>query len=495
MILSEVIKNLNYIKIIGNLDKIIKSISYNSRDVIENSLFVCIRGFTVDGHNFASDAIKKGATVIVAEKEINVNEGITVIYVKDSREALANISNVFYDYPSTKLKLIGITGTNGKTTTSYLIRSILNKEGEKVGLLGTISYDINGEILKSKNTTPESLDLQDLLNRMVKNKIDSCVMEVSSHSLALHRVDYCEFDIGVFTNITLDHLDFHKDFDDYLKNKLKLFSNLGKVNAKKINKYAVINIDDSNAKYFIENSHVNIITYGLTKDAEVKATHINSTTDGLSFIITYKDKKFPVNLKLRGRHNVYNALAASSVGFALKINEEIIRDGLEGVLSVPGRFDLIKSLAGFSIVIDYAHTPDALERLLNSVRELNPKRIICVFGAGGNRDRSKRPIMGGIASKLSDYVIITSDNPRTEDPQTIIDEIKVGLKNKNFEEIKDRRESILRAIELAKKGDIVVIAGKGHEDYQIVGNNIIPFNDKEVVTEILKSKGIWKDSL
>ncbi|MFH1824725.1 MAG: UDP-N-acetylmuramoyl-L-alanyl-D-glutamate--2,6-diaminopimelate ligase [Candidatus Firestonebacteria bacterium] len=495
MMLSEVINNLNYIKVRGTLNKMIRSISYDSRDVKENSLFVCIPGFKVDGHNYASNAVKKGATAIIAEKEINLDEGITIIYVKDSRDALANISNEFYNHPSSKLKLIGITGTNGKTTTSYLIRSILNKHSEKVGLIGTISYDINGESFKAKNTTPESLDLQDMLNKMVKNKTDSCVMEVSSHALALHRVSYCEFDMAVFTNVTLDHSDFHKTFDDYIKNKLKLFSNLDKIRTKKINRCAVINLDDSYSKYFLENTKANIITYGLTKDAVVRAMDINSSINGLRFIITYQDKSFPVNLKLKGRYNVYNALASASVGFALNIDNEIIKLGLEEVSNVPGRFDWTSTKTGFSIIIDYAHTPDALEKLLNSVKELTPKKIICVFGCGGDRDKSKRPIMGSIASKLANYVILTSDNPRTEEPTDIMKEIKSGIVGENFEEIKDRKEAILKAINLSQKDEVVVIAGKGHEDYQIIGSNIIHFNDKEIVTEILKSKDIWKESL
>lgn len=493
MILSKVINNLKYEKITGITNRSIEGIAYDSRKVKENFLFVCIPGFSVDGHKFVNDAVRRGAVAVIAEEKISPMPEVTIIYVRSSRESLANISNEFYDCPSEKLKLIGITGTNGKTTTTYLIRSILQENGEKTGLIGTITYDLAGELFSSRNTTPESLDLQELLNKMVIKKMDSCVMEVSSHSLALHRVEHCEFDVGVWTNLTLDHLDFHKTFNNYLNDKLKLFSALDKSSTKHIKKCAVINIDDEYSRYFIEATKVSIITYGFKNDAMIKPINIVSGTDGLNFVINSKEFDLPVNLKLRGTHNIYNALAAASVGISLNIDKDIIKRGLENLSKVPGRFEMINTLSGFSVIIDYAHTPDALKRLLNSVRELKPSRLICVFGCGGDRDKSKRPIMGNIAENLADYTIITSDNPRSEEPLAIINEIKKGFAKNNFKEIPNRKEAIYFGLNMSKERDIVVIAGKGHEEYQVIKDKVIPFSDREVVTKFLKLKNIWKE--
>ena len=496
MILLKVIKNLKTEKIIGNLEKNIDGIYYDSRKVEANGLFVCVPGFKVDGHTFAAEVVKKGAVALIVEKDVEVPEGVTLIYVKDAREALAEVAAAFYDYPSGKLKLIGVTGTKGKTTTSYMLRSIFEKNGEKTGLLGTINYEFNGEVIQSKNTTPESLELEELFLKMVVKKVETCVMEVSSHSLKLKRVHGLEFDTAVFTNFTQDHLDFHKTFEDYLEAKLMLFKGLGAGSEKSFPKAAVVNLDDPKAADFIKASKVKAITYGLNTGAHVDVTakNIISSALELSFDIVYGVKVLPVKLQMRGRHNISNALAAAAAGFAMNVHPDNIKEGLENLKGVPGRFEVYNTTDGVSVLIDYAHSPDSLEKLLLSVKDLKPARIITVFGCGGDRDRLKRPIMGKIAMKNSDVTVVTSDNPRTEDAQAIINEIKAGMNGGSYKEIPDRKEAIREALLLANKDDVVVIAGKGHEDYQIIGNEKFHFSDKETAESILSEKGKWKKS-
>ncbi|OGF48212.1 MAG: UDP-N-acetylmuramoyl-L-alanyl-D-glutamate--2,6-diaminopimelate ligase [Candidatus Firestonebacteria bacterium RIFOXYC2_FULL_39_67] len=495
MILLKVIKNLKLEKIKGNVEKNIDGIYYDSRKVEANGVFVCIPGFKVDGHAFASEVVKKGAAALIVEKDVeNVPPDVTLIYVKDAREALAEIAAVFYDHPSRKLKLVGVTGTKGKTTTSYMLRSIFEKNGEKVGLLGTINYEFNGEVIQSKNTTPESLDLEELFLKMVVKKVETCIMEVSSHSLKLKRVHGLEFDTAVFTNFTQDHLDFHKTFEDYLEAKLMLFKGLGVNSVKSFPKVAVVNLDDPKAADFMKATKVKAVTYGLNAGAHVDVTakNIVSSALELSFDIVYAGKVLPVKLQMRGRHNISNALAAAAAGFAMNIHPDNIQAGLENLKGVPGRFEVYNTTEGVSVLIDYAHSPDSLEKLLLSAKDLKPSRIITVFGCGGDRDRSKRPIMGKIAMANSDITVITSDNPRTEDALSIIKEIKTGMNGGDYKEIPDRKEAIRTALLLAKKDDVVVIAGKGHEDYQIIGKEKIHFSDKETAESILSEKGLWK---
>ncbi len=498
MILSKLIKNLKIEKVSGSTEITIDGICFDSRKIRQNGLFVCVPGFKVDGHAYASEVVSRGAVALIVEKEVNIpkDKAVTVIYVKDAREALAAVAAEYFDNPSSKLKMIGVTGTKGKTTTSYMLRSIFEKNGEKTGLLGTISYEFAGETLESKNTTPESYDLQELFLKMVMKKIETCVMEVSSHALELKRVAGIEFDVAVFTNFTQDHLDFHKTFDAYLASKLLLFTSLGKSNVKSFPKAAVVNLDDPKAETFITASGVRVISYGLRSGtkADVKAENIKASAEELSFDITYQGKVFRVNLQMRGRHNVSNALSAAAVGFALNIHQENIKAGLENLPGVPGRFEVYNTLNGISVLIDYAHSPDSLEKLLISVKDLKPVRIITVFGCGGDRDKSKRPLMGKIATELSDYTVVTSDNPRTEDPAAIITGIEAGMKSGLYTVIADRKEAIRAALNMAKKGDIVVIAGKGHEDYQIIGMEKIHFSDKEVAGAILSAQGLWKKS-
>jgi UDP-N-acetylmuramoyl-L-alanyl-D-glutamate--2,6-diaminopimelate ligase len=494
MILSEIIKNIKLEKIIGSVEKNIDGVSYDSRKVGSNGLFVCVPGFKADGHTYAAEAVKKGAVALVVEKDVeNVPLGTTLLYVKDAREALAEAAASFHAYPSRKLKLIGVTGTKGKTTTTYMLRSIFEKNGEKTGLLGTINHEFSGEIIRSQNTTPEALDLEELFLKMVLKKVETCIMEVSSHSLKLKRVHGLEFDAAVFTNFTRDHLDFHKTFEDYLEAKLMLFKKLGANSKKSFPKAAVINIDDPKAVEFIKVSKVKVLTYGVNPEAEVTAKNIRSSALELSFDIVYKNNFFPVKLQMRGRHNVSNALAAAATGFALNIHPDNIQAGLENLKGVPGRFEVYNTTEGVSVLIDYAHSPDSLEKLLLSVKDLKPARVITVFGCGGDRDRSKRPIMGKIALTNSDVTVITSDNPRTEEPLAIIREIKAGMNGGTYLEIPDRKEAIRAALLLARKDDVVVIAGKGHEDYQIIGTEKVHFSDKETAKSILSEKDQWKN--
>lgn len=459
----------------------ISGLAYDSRKVAPGNLFVAIPGYKDDGTRFAEEALAKGAAAVVEEK----GSGGRTIVCPNSRKALALLSDRFYGHPSGKMKLVGVTGTNGKTTTSYLIRSILSVAGEKTGLVGTIRYLIGEKEFPAPNTTPESLDLQRLLADMVGENVTAAIMEVSSHGLALDRVAGCEFKVGVFTNLTQDHLDFHPTMEDYLAAKLRLFEMLTPEGV------AVVNADDPACSRVIAAApRARIITYGLTTESRVRAKALTLSPRGTRFVVSYEGREVPVALNLPGKHNVYNALAAFSAGLALGFKNGTITKGLEAVKGVSGRFELVNAGQPFAVIVDYAHTPDALERLLNAAREITQGNVLCVFGCGGDRDRKKRPLMGGIATRLADCAIITSDNPRTEAPEAIVREIEAGvIPGTRYEVIVDRREAIRRGIVLAREGDAVVIAGKGHEDYQILGTTKIHFDDREIAREALKDRG------
>lgn len=481
MKLSNLLLNLDVIETEGNKNCEIRGIAYNSKDVQKGYLFVCITGFKADGHVYAMDAVKRGAAAIVVEKEIELPEGTTVIKVRDSREALSLISAAYFDHPASKLKLIGVTGTNGKTTTTYLIKSILEKAGFKTGLVGTISNIIGDKVIDSKNTTPESYDLQKMLNEMVNEEMDYCVMEVSSHSLELKRVAGCHFNVGIFTNLTRDHLDFHKTFENYLNAKLKLFKQSGT---------AVVNIDDEYSDRILNGIDIPAVTYSEKKDSDIKAEKLKITSKYSSFILKCRGSETPIKLPMPGRFNVYNALAAASACICEGIPLNIIKEGLESVSGVPGRSEVIDSGRDFTIIIDYAHTPDGLENILNTVHEYAQSRIITLFGCGGDRDKTKRPIMGEIAGRLSDICIVTSDNPRTEDPEAIIDDILPGIKKTGtyYRVIINRWEAIKAALSIAGKDDVVLIAGKGHETYQVLKEGKIHFDEREIVRDILNNE-------
>ncbi|MGH4125712.1 MAG: UDP-N-acetylmuramoyl-L-alanyl-D-glutamate--2,6-diaminopimelate ligase [Clostridium sp.] len=478
MKLKKIMENINLDLISGDIDIDIKEIQYDSRKIKSGDLFFCVQGYKVDGHEYIQNAINNGAVAIVCEKNIAKQLNCSVIKVADSRKALALSASNYYNNPSSKMKIIGITGTNGKTTSAFMLKAILEEQGHKVGLIGTIANFIGDEKIHTERTTPESLELHELFKKMVEARVDYCVMEVSSHSLTLDRVYGIEFCESIFTNLTQDHLDFHKTFENYFNAKLLLF---------KYSKNSVINIDDTyggNAYNLIKSSK---FSYGLNSSADIRASNIEMNSRGSNFTLHCKDNSFEIQLNIPGNYNIYNALACIGVCLNEGIDISAIKLGLEKV-QVLGRCEIVKSKhnLGFEIILDYAHTPDALENILKTVREFTKGKLICVFGCGGDRDKTKRAIMGKIGSELSDISIITSDNPRTEDPMQIINDVVSGIGNQKFEIIEDRTSAIKRAIEIAMKGDVIVIAGKGHEDYQVLKDKTIHFDEREIVSEIIK---------
>jgi UDP-N-acetylmuramoyl-L-alanyl-D-glutamate--2,6-diaminopimelate ligase len=493
VLLSNLLNNLEVLEISGNPELEICGLDYDSRQIDQGFLFVAIPGFKTDGHNYIDAALGRGAVALVVERGVSAPQGVVVVKVPDTRLALAQLAASYYGNPSTKMRLIGITGTNGKTTTSYLIEEILQRQGYRTGLLGTISNRIGGKEFSVQHTTPESLELQKLLAQMVDVNSDYAVMEVSSHALALNRVEGCEFDVAVFTNLTQDHLDFHHCIEDYRNAKLSLFVNLGVKVSKSGLKYAVVNVDDAEGNRFAASTPVEVITYGIKQEAMVTAKEIRITPQGASFKGVLPSQEVNIKLNLTGRFSIYNALAALAVGWREGIELDQIRDALEAVPGVPGRFELVDCGQDFAVIVDYAHTPDGLENVLSTAREVASGRVITVFGCGGDRDRTKRPLMGEVVARLSDYAVVTSDNPRTEDPLLIIEDILPGIcktGSKGYEVIPDRREAIQKAMQQAKAGDMVVIAGKGHETYQLVGSAVLDFDDRKVSREILGELGL-----
>lgn len=472
---------------------LITSIVHDSRKVEKGSLFICLSGAKVDGHDYIKQAIEQGAAAILTEKAVaDIPNDIVVVQVADTRAAMKVIAPYFFDYPSRKLRLIGVTGTNGKTTTTYLLKSIFNQAGYKVGVIGTIQILIEDKVIPTANTTPDVIELQSVLAQMVTAGIDYVVMEVSSHALALERVTGCEFDVGIFTNMTRDHLDFHHTFENYLEAKSKLFQLISTGNFAKKGKTAVINGDDSASTFILNNTVCRKITYGIETKADINADSINVKATGAEFNVVSDYGTVPLHLNITGRFNIYNVLAAIGAAVAEGVAMETIKNALECFTSVAGRFELVQAGQDYAVIVDYAHTPDGLENILKTAKEIAKNRIIVVFGCGGDRDRTKRPIMGRLAVQYGDVVIATSDNPRTEDPAFILEEIEAGIKDnlvsgKEYEKIVDRRSAIAKALQLAQPDDIVIIAGKGHENYQILKDKTIHFDDKEVVREILGS--------
>lgn len=464
------------------------AIFHDSRKVVGKGLFVCIPGATVDGHDYIAQAARSGAVCALVERDVAVPEGMARLKVADVRAAVRRIAPYFYDYPGRRMRMIGITGTNGKTTTSYLIRAILREAGYRVGLVGTIQAMVDDEALPVKNTTPDVVDLQNLLAIMAERGAQYAVMEVSSHALDQERAAGCEFDTAVFTNVTQDHLDYHKTFENYIAAKAKLFALVGAESATKQGKAVVVNADDAAGAAMLAASCCRTLTYGM-RGGELRAEDVSVTAQGVSFTVTGAFGRMPLKLKLTGLFNVYNALAAVGASLAEGVAPETIRAALEKFASVPGRFELVNAGQSFSVIVDYAHTPDGLENILKTARQIAKRRIITVFGCGGDRDRTKRPIMGRIAAELSDVVIATSDNPRTEDPEFILSQVEEGvlpaLGGKEHHKITDRRAAIFAAIRMAQPDDIVVIAGKGHENYQILRDKTIHFDDKEVAREAI----------
>lgn len=479
------------IKIKNHADVPITSVECDSRKIKKGSLFFCVKGATVDGHTFVPQALAQGAAAIIAERDVAVPPEVPKIIVDDVHKAMEKIVPYFYDYPGKKMRMIGVTGTNGKTTITYILRAVLRRAGYKTGLIGTIKIMIEDEVLPIHNTTPDIVDLQKVLFQMQQAGMDYVVMEVSSHALALNRVAGCEYDTAVFTNLTRDHLDFHKTFENYALAKSKLFTSLTAEGNIKKNKTAVINIDDKASKVMLEHTNCPVISYAVKQSADLRAENVDINAAGASFELDGSLCQMVLNLKITGLFNIYNVLGAVGAALAEKINTAVIKEALEVFHSVPGRFELVRGGQDFSVIVDYAHTPDGLENVLNTARQIAKKRLITVFGCGGDRDRTKRPIMGKIAAEKSDIVIATSDNPRTEDPEFILSEVEQGVLpalHGFHEKITDRKKAIYRAIELAQKDDIVMIAGKGHEDYQILKTGRIHFDDKEVALAAIKEK-------
>lgn len=489
MKLKEMLVGLEGLKVKGDLELEIKEIESNSKKVKKDYLFIAIKGFDVDGHQYIGSAIEKGATAVMVEegcdlKALAIPEGITVVMAKNTREALAICSANFYGNPSRKFKLIGVTGTKGKTTTTFMIKEILEKAGKKVGLIGTIATYMNGKKVKdSDRTTPESLELQRDFAKMVEQGVEIVVMEVSSQSLKLHRVDGCEFDIVVFTNFSEDHISpkEHPDMEDYFNSKLKLF---------KMCKTGITNSDDLYGakipKLFLES---NIITYGIDNFANVLAKDITITNSYVDFKVKVTDRNERVKTCIPGRFSVYNSLAAICVAQKFGISPEAVKQALVEV-RVPGRSELVDNKKEIPIMIDYAHSPESLENILQAVKSYTRGRVISVFGCGGDRDTGKRPIMGEISGRIADFTFITSDNPRTEDPKAIVEQIEEGMKKTKgkYKVVVDRTEAIKEAIKMANKRDIIVLAGKGHEPYQEINGEKYPYDERIIVNEIINEQ-------
>ena len=490
MKLKDIISRIDKKIFIGNPEVKIKSICYDSRKAKEGSLFVAISGFKNDGHNFVQQAYSRGARTFVVERMVDLPPDISLIKVTSSREALAKISSIFYGFPSDKLKLIGVTGTNGKTTITYFLQAIFKKAGLKVGRLSTVNYDLGDKIYPALTTTPESLDLQRFLREMVDSGIEYAFMEVSSHSLVLHRVDEVRFCWAVFTNLSPEHLDFHQDMESYLEAKLILFEKMPQ------DKKALVNLDDPYSKKIIEKSSCQIITYAIDKNADYRARILQITDKGSLFMVKINGKDEIFKISLPGSHNVYNALAAIVVAKEEKIPINLVREGLEDISRIPGRLEFIENRAGLKIYVDYAHTPNSLERVLNTLRRLTGGKLVVVFGCGGDRDPYKRPLMGKIACRIADYTVVTSDNPRSEEPEEIILQIERGMleegaiKGKDYVTIPDRREAIKHALSRIVSGDTLLVAGKGHERVQILKDKVIPFDDRAVIRDLLRESNL-----
>ena len=463
----------------------VRAVTDDSRSVIPGSLFIAKRGYSQDGSKFIADAFKRGARVVVTEGRSAVPAGAVKIMVKDTRTATPVIADNFYGHPSEKLKMVGITGTNGKTTITYILEGIVKAAGAAAGVIGTINYRVKNKVTPAKNTTPGPIELQSILSRMVRSGAGYAVMEVSSHALDQGRVDKVSFDAAICTNVTGDHLDYHKTMENYFKAKALIFKKLKRGGA------AILNGDDKRVARLKRSITKNkVLMYGTGKKADVRAEDIKLSMDGTTFTIVTQKRSFAVRTKLIGMHNVSNILAATAAALALGIRIDSIVKGIGKVMAVPGRLEAVDAGQPFKVFVDFAHTEDALFNVLTLLREVAGNRIVTVFGCGGNRDRTKRPRMGKVACELSDRVIVTSDNPRFENPGEIISEIEKGIKTSfsNYDIAVDRKEAINKALSVASDTDIILIAGKGHETYQIIKDRTFSFDDREVARSILKKK-------
>ncbi|MEY2491536.1 MAG: UDP-N-acetylmuramoyl-L-alanyl-D-glutamate--2,6-diaminopimelate ligase [Verrucomicrobiota bacterium] len=477
-------------RIVGTLDREVESIAYDSRRVQSNSLFVALRGEKSDGHEFVDQAVEKGASVIVAEREI-FSPRATCLVVDNSRSALADLAVAFYARPSGKLKMAGVTGTNGKTTTTFLIKHICENAGLRCGLIGTVQYEIGERIIPATRTTPEAVDVQELLAQILNAGCRAAAVEVSSHALAQERTRGIEWDVAVFTNLTQDHLDFHSTMDNYFEAKTKLFEGLASQQKKK-RAVAVINLDDRHGQKLADRlrGKVSLVTYGMAMGADFRASNYRTESAGTSYQLDARGRSYLVRVPLIGRFNVANSMAALAAANAMGVN---LRDAVLSLArspQVPGRLEMVPAKRQFQIFVDYAHTDDALVNVLKTLRELKPRKLILVFGCGGNRDRQKRPLMARAADQYADYAIITSDNPRKEDPDAIIAEVEKGFRSNRYEKITDRAEAISRAVAMAQPRDVVLIAGKGHEKYQEFADHTVPFDDIQVARRAVDNQPI-----
>ena len=473
----------------GNLDVSVSTITDDSRAVSSGSLFVAVKGEQVDGHQFIPSAVKAGAAAVVMQLSNDVP--IPSIRVENSRQALGLLGSRFYGDPSAQLRMIGVTGTNGKTTTTYVCKTLLEALGRQVGLIGTVAYQIGTQTIPAAHTTPGALELQQLLAKMVSGGCTAAVMEVSSHALAQDRTSGCEYDVAVFSNLTQDHLDFHKTMEEYFQAKLRLFTGL--TGTRKPNKRAIVNADDPYGALIVKRCPAPVWTYGVKTKADLRAEGVRLSLHGTTFTVATPVATFPIESHLVGEHNVYNLLAAIGVALHEGATPDHIRQAVGHVTNVPGRFERVLAGQLFTVVVDYAHTEDALVRLLTAAQALKTGRII---GCGGDRDRGKRPKMGRAAVRYSDVVMLTSDNPRTEDPHSILEQVEVGVAEAlrehpsvQYRKVADRREAIEQAVREARPGDMVLIAGKGHEDYQIIGTKKFHFDDREVAREAIQRLG------
>jgi UDP-N-acetylmuramoyl-L-alanyl-D-glutamate--2,6-diaminopimelate ligase len=494
MNLAEIVKTVNPLAVEGTLDREITGITCDSRRVMPGNMFVAVRGGRTDGHRFVEAAIDRGALAVVLESDANFRR-VTRIKVSDARRSMAQASAQFYNHPSQSLKVVGITGTNGKTTTAFMVRAIMEAAGLPCGLLGTVQYQIGQRVIPASRTTPESVEIQEMMSQMLRAGCGGVSMEVSSHALDQSRVAEVDFDVAVFTNLSQDHLDYHGTMENYFESKVKLFSALGTV--RKAGR-AVVNADNAYGRELIKRlggDHA-VVSYGVKSAAVVRATDVRVSPEGSYFVVHTPQGSIPMSLPLIGRYNVSNALAAISAGLALDIDLQAIEPALAKFRPVPGRVEKVNTREDYSVFIDYAHTADALRNVLVTLSELTRGRLIVVFGCGGDRDKGKRKSMGQAAADLADFSILTSDNPRTEDPREILSQIEEGFwasTVRRYQVIEDRREAIERALDIARPGDTVLIAGKGHEAYQEFADTVVPFNDRLVVEEYSNlSETRWK---
>lgn len=482
MLLEKLLEKTEYIIVRGTLHTEIQNLAYDSRKVSEGSVFVCVKGFQKDGHEYAGEVIEKGAKVLIISEDIEVEGDVTLIKVPDTRKALAEMSAAYFDYPAEKLKTIGITGTKGKTTTAYMVRSILENAGIKTGLIGTVEVIIGENTIPAANTTPESYQIQEYFARMVEEGLECVVMEVSSQGLKLHRVAGFTFDYGIFTNIEPDHIgpNEHKDFEEYMECKGLLFQNC---------LIGIANRDDSHMAEVLKGHTCRLETYGIEKEADLMAADINLHVKEGSLGVAYRLKgllDYPVYLGLPGKFNVYNSLTAIAICRHFGISEEAVKKGLDEV-KVKGRVEPVSISQKFSMMIDYAHNAMSLESLLTTIKEYDPKRLVCLFGCGGNRSKLRRYEMGEISSNLADLTVVTSDNPRFEEPEDILKDIITGVKKGKGEYIAiiDRKEAIKYCIENAREGDVIILAGKGHEDYQEIKGVKYKMDERDLIKQAI----------